>query len=481
MERGAPAGAPRQPRRAHRGARRRRRRARRADAAQRVGHRLLRRRRRRRASTSPHPPGTRVPRRADARLGGRRPARPRRAARGSCTLRTGLVLAPSGGLLGPLKLVFRFALGGRIGSGTQYMPWISLDDEVGAIGFLLEDGRGRRPGEPRRPTPVTNAEFTAALATALHRPAPFAVPASVIRTLAGSMGEEMLLYGQRAVPAKLEAAGYRFRHRPRRRGARRGPGPGLRCLSRRTTSWWSAPGWPGCARRRSCAGAGSTWWCWRPRTGRAAGSRRTSSTASAATAASRSSTRPTPRCVPRRTSTPWTCGRSPRRPPSATTTACTPTATRAGSPPWPSGWPSTGWSRCGTRRAWRHGRPGSSPRDRGGSRRTAAGPRPPTSQRRVCAGRCSTGCCGRSCPGCSGRRSSRRPRRTCGWSGGRSRSARSPCRTRAWAHFLHRLAAGLPDGVLRTGAARRDRPRRCRAGGRRRARPRAPWSWRRTR
>ena len=128
-------------------------------------------------------------------------------------LRTGLVLSPSGGLLGPLKLVFRFALGGRIGPGTQYMPWISLDDEVGAIGFLLENGAVDGPVNLVGPTPVTNAEFTAALAKALHRPAPFAVPAAVIRTLAGSMGEEMLLYGQRVVPAKLEAAGYRFRHR----------------------------------------------------------------------------------------------------------------------------------------------------------------------------------------------------------------------------------------------------------------------------
>jgi uncharacterized protein (TIGR01777 family) len=127
-------------------------------------------------------------------------------------LRTGLVLSPSGGLLGPLKLVFRFALGGRIGPGTQYMPWISLDDEVGAIGFLLENGSVDGPVNLVAPTPVTNAEFTAALAAALHRPAPFAVPAAVIRTVAGSMGEEMLLYGQRMVPAKLEAAGYRFRH-----------------------------------------------------------------------------------------------------------------------------------------------------------------------------------------------------------------------------------------------------------------------------
>jgi uncharacterized protein (TIGR01777 family) len=128
------------------------------------------------------------------------------------TLRTGLVLAPSGGLLGPLKLVYKFALGGKIGSGTQYMPWISLDDEVGAMGFLLENGEVDGPVNLTGPRPVTNAEFTAALAQAVHRPAALAVPAFVIRTLAGAQGEEMLLYGQNAVPAKLEAAGYRFRH-----------------------------------------------------------------------------------------------------------------------------------------------------------------------------------------------------------------------------------------------------------------------------
>ena len=127
------------------------------------------------------------------------------------TLRTGLVLSPSGGLLGPLKLVYRFGLGGRIGPGTQYMPWISLDDEVGAMAFLLEHGEVDGPVNLTGPLPVTNAEFTAALAQALHRPAVLPVPAFAIRAL-GPQGEEMLLYGQRAVPAKLEAAGFRFRH-----------------------------------------------------------------------------------------------------------------------------------------------------------------------------------------------------------------------------------------------------------------------------
>ncbi|MGI5132704.1 TIGR01777 family oxidoreductase [Pseudonocardia sp. CA-107938] len=129
------------------------------------------------------------------------------------TLRTGLVLARRGGLLGPVRPLFRLALGGRIGSGEQYWPWISLDDEVGAICFLVEHPQVRGPVNVTGPAPVTNAEFTRALAQAVHRPAPLAVPAAAVKLLPGGMGEEMLLYGQRAIPAKLLAAGYDFRHR----------------------------------------------------------------------------------------------------------------------------------------------------------------------------------------------------------------------------------------------------------------------------
>jgi len=126
-------------------------------------------------------------------------------------MRTGLVLSPSGGLLGRLRPLFRFALGAQLGDGRQYLPWISLDDEVGAMAFLL-DADIRGPVNLTAPAPATNAEFTKALAEAVGRPAPFAVPAFVIRTALGSMGEELALYGQRAVPAKLAAAGYRFQH-----------------------------------------------------------------------------------------------------------------------------------------------------------------------------------------------------------------------------------------------------------------------------
>ncbi len=127
-------------------------------------------------------------------------------------LRTGLVLAPAGGLLGVLRPVFKAFLGGRLGSGTQYMPWVSLDDEVGGIRHALEHDIIDGPLNLTGPTPVTNAEFTSALADAVHRPTSLPVPAFAIKGVLGAMGEELLLYGQRAVPARLEATGYQFRH-----------------------------------------------------------------------------------------------------------------------------------------------------------------------------------------------------------------------------------------------------------------------------
>lgn len=127
-------------------------------------------------------------------------------------LRTGLVLSPAGGLLGTLKPLFKAFLGGRLGSGTQYQPWISLDDEVGGIRFALEHDTISGPINLTGPTPVTNAQFTKALASAVGRPTSIPVPAFAIKGVLGAMGEEMLLSGQRAIPAKLQAAGYQFRH-----------------------------------------------------------------------------------------------------------------------------------------------------------------------------------------------------------------------------------------------------------------------------
>ncbi len=127
-------------------------------------------------------------------------------------LRTGLVLSPAGGLLGTLKPLFKLFLGGRLGPGTQYQPWISLDDEVGGIRFALEHETISGPLNLTGPTPVTNAQFTRALASAVGRPTSIPVPAFAIKGVLGAMGEEMLLSGQRAIPAKLQAAGYQFRH-----------------------------------------------------------------------------------------------------------------------------------------------------------------------------------------------------------------------------------------------------------------------------
>ncbi|QWF83157.1 TIGR01777 family oxidoreductase [Amycolatopsis sp. CA-230715] len=128
-------------------------------------------------------------------------------------LRTGLVLSGKGGLLGPLKPLFSLALGGRLGDGRQYMPWISLDDETAAIHFALEHEELSGPANLTGPAPVTNAEFTRALGRAVHRPAPWWVPGIALKTVLGQAGEEMALYGQHAVPAALERAGFAHAHR----------------------------------------------------------------------------------------------------------------------------------------------------------------------------------------------------------------------------------------------------------------------------
>lgn len=126
--------------------------------------------------------------------------------------RTGLVLSPGGGVLGRLRPLFGLGLGGRLGGGRQYMPWISLEDQVRALLFAINDGRLSGPVNFTGPAPVTNAEFTAALGRALGRPAPWPVPGFALKTLIGEFAEEGLLGGQRAIPAALERAGFSFHH-----------------------------------------------------------------------------------------------------------------------------------------------------------------------------------------------------------------------------------------------------------------------------
>ncbi|GAA2842172.1 TIGR01777 family oxidoreductase [Crossiella cryophila] len=128
-------------------------------------------------------------------------------------VRTGLVLSAHGGLLGRLRPLFSFLLGGRLGSGAQYMPWISLDDEVGAIRFALEHSQVSGPVNLTGPEPVTNSQFTAALADSLHRPAPWVVPEFALKLVLGAeTAQEMALFGQRALPGVLRSQGYVFQH-----------------------------------------------------------------------------------------------------------------------------------------------------------------------------------------------------------------------------------------------------------------------------
>lgn len=143
-----------------------------------------------------------------------------RAARGAADagvrtvlLRTGLVLAPSGGVLAKQLPLFRAGVGGRLGSGRQYQSWITLDDEIGVILAALADGSLSGPLNAVAPAPVTNAQFTATLAHVLHRPAVLAVPAAALRLALGAeMADETALVSQRVLPAKLLAAGYAFAH-----------------------------------------------------------------------------------------------------------------------------------------------------------------------------------------------------------------------------------------------------------------------------
>ncbi|TVP77589.1 MAG: TIGR01777 family protein [Gemmatimonadales bacterium] len=125
-------------------------------------------------------------------------------------LRTGIVLSPRGGVLGSVLLPFRLGVGGRLGSGKQYMPWIDLDDEVGLILHALTRGDVRGAMNATAPNPLPNAAFTDVLGRVLGRPTLLPVPALAIRSLLGQMGEELLLAGQRALPRVATETGYSF-------------------------------------------------------------------------------------------------------------------------------------------------------------------------------------------------------------------------------------------------------------------------------
>ncbi|WP_423821518.1 TIGR01777 family oxidoreductase [Salinisphaera sp. SPP-AMP-43] len=127
-----------------------------------------------------------------------------------CRLRTGIVLGAREGALAQMITPFKLGVGGRFGSGRQYMPWIHIDDEVGAIRFLIDNDQASGPFNLSAPNPVSNREFTKTLAGVLNRPSFAWVPGPVLKTMLGEMAH-LLLTGQRAVPSALETAGYRFK------------------------------------------------------------------------------------------------------------------------------------------------------------------------------------------------------------------------------------------------------------------------------
>jgi uncharacterized protein len=126
-------------------------------------------------------------------------------------LRTGIVLGKSGGALAKMLPPFRFFLGGPLGSGRQWMPWIHLEDEIGLIAFLIRSS-AHGAVNATAPEPVTMKEFCTTLANVMRRPCWAPVPAFVLRAALGEMAD-MLLTGQRAVPAEAQKLGYRFRYR----------------------------------------------------------------------------------------------------------------------------------------------------------------------------------------------------------------------------------------------------------------------------
>lgn len=127
--------------------------------------------------------------------------------------RSGVVLTAKGGALKKQLLPFKLGAGGRLGDGKQWLSWISLDDEVAAILHMIAAGTLHGPVNVTSPEPVTNASFTATLARVLKRPAIIPVPTPALHALFGDeMTKEMLLGGQRVLPAALEGSGFAFVH-----------------------------------------------------------------------------------------------------------------------------------------------------------------------------------------------------------------------------------------------------------------------------
>ena len=126
--------------------------------------------------------------------------------------RFGLIISRNGGLLKTLKIPFRFALGGHLGDGSQWWPWISLDDAVNCLSFLIKKDDISGAVNVTSPSPVRNCELTSAISNVLSKPAWFNLPKSLIKITLGQMGTETMLHSQRALPKVLLDAGFRWHY-----------------------------------------------------------------------------------------------------------------------------------------------------------------------------------------------------------------------------------------------------------------------------
>src|SRR5882672_5236445 len=127
-------------------------------------------------------------------------------------LRFGPILAREGGMLAKLLTPFKMGMGGKVGSGKQYISWIALDDAVKAIKLAIDDQTIHGPLNVVSPNPVTNEEFTKTLGHVLNRPTALAVPAFAARLAFGEMADEMLLTSQKVIPKRLSRAGFQFQY-----------------------------------------------------------------------------------------------------------------------------------------------------------------------------------------------------------------------------------------------------------------------------
>ncbi len=128
-------------------------------------------------------------------------------------VRTGIVLSGRGGVLPKMLTPFKFGVGGKLGSGRQWVSWIALEDEVGAIVHLLGDDSLSGPFNLTAPNPVTNADLTKAIGAALHRPTLIPAPAFALKAALGpEMADELLLVSQRALPTRLLDSNFTFQH-----------------------------------------------------------------------------------------------------------------------------------------------------------------------------------------------------------------------------------------------------------------------------